>query len=46
MFLENIDFLLIFFLLNLEKNLEDTEVVCYKIEGLKISVFSLALNHP
>lgn len=46
MFLENINFLLIFLMLNLEKNLEDIEVVCYKIEGLKVSVFSSALYHP
>lgn len=29
---------------NSEKNLEDIEVACYKIEGLKVSVFSSALT--
>ena len=32
-------FLVDFFMLNLEKNLEGIEVVSYKIEGLKFSVF-------
>ena len=38
-------FLADFFMLNLEKNLEGIEVVSYKIEGLKFSVFSPAIYH-
>lgn len=50
--MENTDIsliLLMCFLILLVKsreNLEDTEVVCCKIEGQKVSVFSSSLNSP